>query len=190
MRSIAVRPSSRVTRAAAFAIVTATVVSPAHAQFALRGSVLGNGGNTTSNAQFHLTGTVGQPAVGASAGALNIVCSGFWCFGGSRVVAVDPPGAPVLPKELAFEPPAPNPARQAVSLVVALPGPARVQLVLYDVSGREVRRVADGVFDAGVRTWHWNGDDATGGQTGAGMYFARLVVDGRLVGQRRLVVIR
>jgi len=156
----------------------------------LSSSILGNGGTRGSNGTFTLNGTVGQPAVGLSSGASFQVCSGFWCFGGTRVLAVDPPGGPDLPKRLEFSPPAPNPARGAVRLVVALPRPARVQLAIYDITGREVLRIADGEVGAGVQSWQWTGTGAAGGRLGAGVFFARLVLDGRLIGERRLVLLR
>ena len=43
----------------------------------------------------------------------------------------------------------PNPARESSTLVFLLDRPADVRLSAYDVLGREVARLADGVLDAG-----------------------------------------
>src|SRR5262245_63010778 len=89
--------------------------------FLLRGSVLGGGGSTTSNSSFRVQGTVGQPIVGMSEGVAFDVCSGFWCAGGVRVVAVEDPPPGGLPARLELGPPVPNPARGAIAFTLALP---------------------------------------------------------------------
>jgi hypothetical protein len=173
-----------------FAIAFAlTLAGPARAQFLLRGSVLGNGGSNSSNGTFSLVGTVGQPAVGLSTGASFVLSSGFWAFGGSRVVAVDPSSGPRLPDHLAFDPPAPNPSRESVRLVVALPKPAALELAIFDVTGRRLRELASGEWGAGEHLWRWDGSDRDGRRVPGGIYFARLLVDGRVFAERRMVVL-
>jgi hypothetical protein len=80
-----------------------------------------------------------------------------------------------------------NPAHGPARLRFALPGARRVQLTVHDLAGRLVATLADGEFSAG---WHdaWF-TRAGGGAPGAGVYFARLRVDGKQFTQR-LVVIR
>ena len=155
----------------------------------LRGGVLANGGNESSNASYSLLGTVGQPAVGGSFDAGFILCSGFWCFGGSRVVAVDPPpiGPPpqVLPTELSFSAPAPNPTRGPTRFALALPEAATVTFIVYDVAGRQVGEPVSRAMAAGYHQLFWEGSTDH-----AGVYFARLVVDGRVCGERRIVLVR
>jgi len=81
--------------------------------------------------------------------------------------------APVAPlAELA--PPWPNPARGAATLRLRLPAPARVRLVIYDVTGRRVRALVDADLPAGERALTWDGADASGHATPAGIYLARL----------------
>ena len=53
-----------------------------------------------------------------------------------------------------------------------------VRLVVYDVTGRAVRPLVDGVVDAGDRQATWDGRDETGSSVGAGMYLVRLEADG------------
>ncbi len=155
----------------------------------LRGGVLANGGTPSSNASYSLLGTLGQPAVGGSLNAGFILCSGFWCFGGSRVVAVDPPPIvpppEALPTELSFGAPVPNPTRGPARFVLALPEPATVTFVVYDVAGRQMGEPVSRAFEAGYHQLFWEG---VAGH--AGVYFARLVVDGRVRGERRIVLVR
>jgi hypothetical protein len=164
------------------------LAAPAAAE-QLRGGVLANGGTPGANSDYLLLGTLGQPAVGGSANATFLLCSGFWCFGGARVVAVEPPPITpppeALPTELSFSAPVPNPTRGVTRFALALPEAATVTFVVYDVAGRQVGEPVSRSFEAGYHQLFWEG--ATGH---AGVYFARLVVDGRVRGERRIVLVR
>lgn len=173
------------------AVLLAISIPPGAQGYALRGYVVANGatpGGGLSGSGRVLLGTAGQAAVGQSANATHELCSGFWCWGGSRVVSVDdhPPGAD-LPKELSFGCPYPNPAPGAVRFALALPGPSRVELRVLDVQGRVVW-TQRGRLEAGYRTLVWDGRDGSGRRAGPGVYFARLVVEDRLAGRRRIVL--
>ena len=98
-----------------------------------------------------------------------------------------PPGDDVL--GLALAPPAPNPARGNVTLRFTLPAAGRARLAIFDVTGRRVATLLDGVCPAGAHESNWRGTDANGGAVGAGLYFARLDVAGR-ASTRRVVVVR
>jgi hypothetical protein len=50
---------------------------------------------------------------------------------------------------------------------------ARTELLLFDVSGRLVRRLDSGVYESGYRTVTWDGRDAHGRRVAAGLYFLR-----------------
>ena len=91
---------------------------------------------------------------------------------------------------IAFRPPAPNPARGAVSLVFELPERSRIVLNVIDVRGRRVRALAQGFRERGIHTVTWNGRGDDGAQVAAGIYFIRLGVDGKPVGRRRVVLVR
>ena len=151
------------------------------------GSVVASGGGTMSGGGLVLHGTVGQPAVGVSGGPANILCHGFWCFGGSRVVAVDPPGGGgvTLPKEIAFGLPSPSPSRGDVSFALALPAESRVKLAVFDVAGREVGTPLELHLDAGHHQLRWKSLDGR-----PGVYFGVLEVNGAVEGKRRIVLVR
>lgn len=182
MRTTTIHP---VTLALAAALLA---TGPAEAE-QLRGGVLANGGHSSSNASYSVMGTVGQPAVGGSFDAGFFLCSGFWCWGGSRVVAVDPPPVvpppEALPAELSFGAPAPNPTRGPTRFALALPEAATVTFVVYDVAGRQMGEPLSRAFEAGYHQLFWQGSTDQ-----AGVYFARLVVDGRVRGERRIVLVR
>ncbi|HZM14854.1 MAG TPA: PA domain-containing protein [Candidatus Krumholzibacteria bacterium] len=84
---------------------------------------------------------------------------------------------------------APNPFALATTVRFDLSRTERVDLVIYDVAGRLVRRLASGPMDPGSYTVLWDGTDDRGQTVAPGVYFS--VFDG--AGKRetqRLVRIR
>jgi len=49
----------------------------------------------------------------------------------------------------------------------------RVQIGIFDVTGRRVRSLADRVFPAGEQVLRWDGTDDAGGKVPRGVYFVR-----------------
>jgi len=90
--------------------------------------------------------------------------------GGTLVAVGDPPAA----AGLSLAPPSPNPSRGPVTLDYTLAARARVTLVVFDAQGRRAARVLDAVRDAGAHHLSWDGRDASGRKSPAGVYFARL----------------
>jgi len=68
----------------------------------------------------------------------------------------------------------PNPTSGPLSLRFDLPADETVELVLFDVSGRQVRMLAKGSFGPGRHDVTWDGRDAQGRATPPGVYLARL----------------
>jgi hypothetical protein len=77
------------------------------------------------------------------------------------------------PGTLAFSQ-GPNPAREGGTLRFRLPGEQRVEIVLFDVSGRRVARLAGGVMPAGEHEVGWARRDDHGRRVAPGVYLARL----------------
>lgn len=71
----------------------------------------------------------------------------------------------------------PNPFRHAVELSFSLPRAAGVDAAVYDVLGREVRRLAAARrFEAGPASLRWDGTAADGRRAAAGVYFVRVSI--------------
>lgn len=81
------------------------------------------------------------------------------------------------PPKAALSAARPNPFRAATMIRFDLPRSGAVELAVFDVAGREVVRLADGILPAGTHERRWN-PDARGGAA-AGVYFARLSFEGR-----------
>jgi hypothetical protein len=86
-----------------------------------------------------------------------------------------------------LKPCAPNPFVTETRLSYAVPGRAWVRLAIYDVSGRRVTVLADGVHDAGAYSLTWGEGNPRGPRPPAGVYFARLE-SGAHVEARKIVL--
>ncbi|MCK4256867.1 T9SS type A sorting domain-containing protein [candidate division WOR-3 bacterium] len=67
----------------------------------------------------------------------------------------------------------PNPAKNDMTISFGIPREEMVVLNVYDLSGREVKKLVDSKFEAGYHTIKLNHMSLP-----SGIYFARLVTDG------------
>lgn len=68
----------------------------------------------------------------------------------------------------------PNPFTSSTTLRYKLPERARVDLAVFDVTGRLVIRLESGYLDAGMHETVWNRDTGAGALVPSGIYFCRL----------------
>ena len=83
----------------------------------------------------------------------------------------------------------PNPFNPSTTLEFTLPEAARVDLDVYDVSGRRVRTLFSGPARPGTVAVRWDGLDGKGRAVASGTYFARLRV-GTDVQVRSMTLVR
>jgi len=79
---------------------------------------------------------------------------------------------------------APNPARRSVRLDYTLPGPAEVDLQVFDIHGRRVRALATGWRAGGSHLRTWDGRNEADARVSPGVYLVRLDVDGSALVRR------
>lgn len=89
------------------------------------------------------------------------------------VVAVPWPG-PAVAGSGWLAPARPNPMAASTRIGYVLPHETRVALAVYDVGGRRVRHLADGVQTAGAHVATWDGRDDSGRRPRPGVYLIRL----------------
>ncbi len=77
--------------------------------------------------------------------------------------------SPQPPLEFTLHPPYPNPFNPSTAISFKLQAASRIKLAVYDITGKEVARLAEGIYPAGA---HRRAFDATG--LSSGIYFARL----------------
>ena len=75
----------------------------------------------------------------------------------------------------------PNPFNPAVVIPLDLAkDAAEVSLTVYDVLGRRVRQVWDGLLGAGTHRFTWDGRDENGKGVAAGVYIYKVEIDGQV----------
>jgi len=88
----------------------------------------------------------------------------------------------------------PNPFNPRTDLRFSLAATASGTLDVFDVSGRHLRRLAEGNFAAGEHRFAWDGTDEDGRGLPSGVYFARFAGEsaagGALTASRKLVLLR
>jgi hypothetical protein len=93
------------------------------------------------------------------------------------------------PQTLAIQDIRPNPTTGRTTILCALPARGRTRVAAYDVNGRVVRTLYDGMMEAGVRPVVWDGRGERGEKVPGGVYFIRLESAGRL-SVRRVAILR
>jgi len=84
----------------------------------------------------------------------------------------------------------PSPSGHYATIRFYLSSTERVGLEIYDVAGRRVRKLIDGVpLDSGVCTMVWDGLGEDGARVAAGVYFCRLQAAGE-VQTTKIVIVR
>lgn len=101
---------------------------------------------------------------------------------GNQIVGVEAAGG--LPGEFRLSQNYPNPFNPATQIGYAVPERSRVSLRVYDVLGKEVATLFDGVRPAGEYVAEFNGKGLS-----SGIYFYRLV-SGRFVETKKLVLMK
>lgn len=94
-----------------------------------------------------------------------------------------------VPKVFALNQSVPNPARSQVAVSYALPEECRVNLRVYDITGRLVKTLADGVEKAGYNKVTWDGRDEMGREVATGTYFYRLTA-GDFTAVKKMTILR
>ena len=97
---------------------------------------------------------------------------------------------PVSMKSPVFSGVFPNLLRDNAEIRFALPERSKVSLKVYDVSGRVIAHIADGVFEAGLHALRWRGKSDTGSRLGAGIYFIQLRVGEGFSSVKKVMILR
>ncbi|HWN82870.1 MAG TPA: FG-GAP-like repeat-containing protein, partial [Candidatus Udaeobacter sp.] len=116
----------------------------------------------------------------------NSVGEGDVRIGGPPVGIADSEAPPVT--GVVLSPAVPNPFAASTAFALTLPARGAVRLGVYDVQGRFVATLAEGMQPAGRQEMHWDGRNSSGHALPGGVYFVRLESGGQVTAQK--VVIR
>ena len=71
----------------------------------------------------------------------------------------------------------PNPFNPSTKIAFELPKASHVKLIIYDIVGREVAKIADADYSTGYIELTWNGTNKNGTMVASGVYFYRISTD-------------
>ena len=110
--------------------------------------------------------------------------------GSAATVSLEAPSLEAVPAsgEIALHANRPNPFVGATTIVYALPRPMPVHLAIYDVTGRKVCTLVNGLQGAGESRVAWDGRDDVGARVRAGVYFYRLDAEATRLTRRMSVL--
>ena len=104
------------------------------------------------------------------------------------VIGVDPV-TPSAPAVFALEQNFPNPFNPVTTIMFSLPEKGEVELGIYDVSGRLVKTLYDGVMDPGKHKATWDGRNNGGRSVSSGVYFCKLIAKDK-VAETKMVILK
>ena len=85
---------------------------------------------------------------------------------------------------LARAAPRPNPSTSGAAIAFTLPERTRVRIDIFDLQGRHVKRLFEGVAEAGPGSRTWDGRDARGARVAGGVYFVQLQARGERLSRK------
>ena len=94
-----------------------------------------------------------------------------------------------IPKAFALQQNYPNPFNPVTTINFDLPEETAVKLVIYDLLGREVATLIDGVMPAGYQSIIWNTKSISGIPVAAGVYFYQARA-GNFVDTKKMVILK
>jgi subtilisin family serine protease len=137
-----------------------------------------------------LTGTAKQD------GFTGATPNNKWGYGKVDFVAAMTPtsvgnseAAGELPQAFALLQNYPNPFNPATMIAFQLPAASRVEIAIFDVMGRNLRRLFTGELPAGAHRLPWDGRDEAGRPADAGVYFCKMKA-GNFAASRKLLLLQ
>jgi hypothetical protein len=112
----------------------------------------------------------------------------FQIEGGVRNEDDDPIAEPTPRLATRLESAHPNPFNPQTTITFSLEQEQHVRLAIFDMLGRLVVELADGVFAAGEHPVRWNGRDAAGHEMASGTYVVQMLSDDRIEASKILLV--
>ena len=113
-----------------------------------------------------------------------VICAS--CNGVATSIAYESNGA--LPHRLRLRQNYPNPFNPSTIIEYELPAPGSVQVLVYDVQGRFVRRLLDTQQAGGSHSVTWDGTDDRGIHVASGVYFYQVQAGGRMAAKKAILL--
>ncbi len=104
------------------------------------------------------------------------------------VTGLDTSPPSVIPVEFAQIRGYPNPFNGEINLQVKIPRQGTATVTIYDIQGRKIATLFNGILSSGEHTLHWNGKDETLGSVASGLYIAVLKTNQTIANFKMLYV--
>ena len=82
----------------------------------------------------------------------------------------------------------PNPFNPSTVIAFTLPRAGQASVAIYDINGRQVRKLVDSHFSAGSHELRWDGLSEAGVPAAAGTYFYRVRCDEQTLTRKMLLI--
>jgi hypothetical protein len=99
-------------------------------------------------------------------------------------------GASGIPETYALRANYPNPFNPSTTIVYELPEAAPVTLLIYDLTGKQIRTLVNEARYAGYHQTVWDGTDFKGALVATGVYFYRITAGDAFVETRKMVLMK
>lgn len=114
-------------------------------------------------------------------------------FDNFRAVYPDPlgviePDGTQIPDQFELYQNWPNPFNSTTVIGYRLNNPANVRLTIYDLLGREVKTLINGIQDSGIKNFSWIGDNNQGLPVSSGIYLYSLEVDNQIATRKMILI--
>ncbi len=158
--------------------------------YVLRKSVFSSGGvSLSASPNYTLKALAGQSISGRSGSVDYIEESGFYTYGTVIIIGIEENNSQMLPQAFRMFSPYPNPAVGRVTIKYSLPDETRINISVYDISGRLVKTLFNGVGKPGYYSITWDGRSNLGLRVAQGVYFIHISTPG-YEATRRVVIVR
>ena len=98
--------------------------------------------------------------------------------------------AEFVPTRFALENNFPNPFNPETTIPVEIPETRHITLTVYNVLGKKINTIYDGILEPGRHFLRWNGKNKQGTSMATGTYFYRLIVAGHGAHTGKMVLIK
>ncbi len=106
----------------------------------------------------------------------------------SQLVSIDGEEAPIPDNISLFN--HPNPFNAFTTISFDLPKAGKVRLAIYDIAGREIKRLIEGNHEAGPHSVIWNGQNNNGQIVSSGIYFYQLSINGNRSATKKMILLK
>jgi flagellar hook assembly protein FlgD len=96
----------------------------------------------------------------------------------------------MVPTEFSLSQNFPNPFNPSTSVRVALPQRSTVNLAIFNLLGQRTRTLFTGELESGIHWFTWDGKNEQFVGAQSGVYYCRLVIEGRQHIVRKLVLVK